>query len=94
MRISGIIWLEDIVDKLDQKHAIQKHEVKEVFADEVWFRFVEKGHRSGENLYSAFGQTETGRYVIVFFVHKRDGQALVISAREMTETERRTYERR
>jgi len=94
MRISGIIWLEDIVDKLDQKHAIQKHEVEEAFAGKVWFRLVEKGHRPGENLYSAFGQTETGRYVIVFFVHKRNGQALVVSARDMTETEGRTYERR
>ncbi|PKO20595.1 MAG: hypothetical protein CVU38_19270 [Chloroflexi bacterium HGW-Chloroflexi-1] len=93
MKMTGIIWLEDIVDKLEREHAVWKHEVKEVFTDRVWFRFVEKGHRPGENLYSAFGQTEAGRYVIVFFVHKRDGQALVISAREMTETERKTYER-
>lgn len=94
MRITGIIWLEDIVDKLEQKHAIQKHEVKEVLGDRAWFRFMEKGHRPGENLYAAFGQTEDGRYVIVFFVHKLDGQALVVSARRMTATERRAYERR
>jgi len=94
MRIAGIIWLEDIVEKLEQKHAIQKHEIKEILAGRAWFRFMEKGHRPGENLYAAFGQTEDGRYVMVFFVHKHDGQALVVSAREMTATERRTYERR
>lgn len=94
MKITGIIWLEDILDKLEQKHAVQKHEAKEALSSQAWFRFVEKGHRPDENLYSAFGQTEAGRYVIVFFVHKKDGQALVISAREMTEAERRTYERR
>jgi len=94
MKITGIVWLEDIIDKLEQKHAIQKPEVKEVLTSRVWFRLVEKGHRSGENLYAAFGQTEAGRYVIVFFVHKKDGRALIIPAREMTETERKTYERR
>jgi hypothetical protein len=31
------------------------------------FRFVEKGHRRGENVYSAMGQTSGGRYLIVFF---------------------------
>jgi uncharacterized DUF497 family protein len=94
LKITGIIWLEDIVDKLEREHAVQKHEVKEVFASRVWFRFVEKGHRPGENVYSAFGQTEAGRYVIVFFVYKRDKRALILSAREMTETERKTYEQR
>jgi len=31
-----------------------------------YFRFVEKGHRSGENVYAARGQTKNGRYLIVF----------------------------
>jgi uncharacterized DUF497 family protein len=48
------------------------------------FRFVEKGDRRGENVYSALGQTSAGRYLIVFFVRKRAGQALPISARDMT----------
>jgi uncharacterized DUF497 family protein len=43
---------------------------------------------------SAYGQTEAGRYIIVFFVLKRGRQALVISARDMDGKERKTYGRR
>ena len=94
MKITGIIWLDDIVDKLKQKHDIEPREVREVLDSHPWFRLVEKGHRSGENVYSAFGQTEAGRYLNVFFVYKRGRRALVISARNMTQAERKTYERR
>ncbi len=93
MKITGLIWLEDIVDKLNEKHAVEPDEVKEVFDSQPWFRFTEKGHRFDENVYAAFGQTEAGRYLIVFFVYKKDKRALVISAREMTQAERRSYER-
>jgi hypothetical protein len=93
LRITGIIWLEDIVEKLEQKHGVRRFEAREVLAGRVWFHFVEKGHRPGENVYAALGQSEAGRYLIVFFVYKKDQQALILSARDMTQTERRTYER-
>jgi hypothetical protein len=40
------------------------------------------------------GQNMSGRYLIVFFVYKRDGRAVILSARDMTATERRTYGKR
>lgn len=43
----------------------------------------------GEDLYAAMGQTSGGRYIIVFFVHKLMGEALVISGRDMTIAEQR-----
>jgi uncharacterized DUF497 family protein len=92
--IVGFIWLADIVEKLWQKHHVEQHEVAEVFDDAPHFRFVEKGHREGENVYAALGQTEGGRYLIVFFVYKQDRSALVVSARDMTDAERKRYERR
>ena len=91
MRINGIIWLEDIVDKLERKHYVKKEEVKQIFANSPYFRFVEKGHRRGENVYSAMGQTEAGRYMIIFFVLKKDNRALILSARDMTGPERKRY---
>ena len=94
MKITGFIWLEDIVEKLAQKHGVQQQEIKEVFANLPHFRFAEKGHRLGENVYAALGQTDAGRYLIVFFVHKKDGRALPLSARNMTRAERRKYERK
>jgi len=94
LRITGFIWLEDIIEKLVQKHSVQQQEVREVFANLPRFRFAENGHYPGENVYAALGQTDAGRYLTVFFVYKKDGRALIISARNMTRAERRKYEQK
>ena len=94
MNITELFWLEEVVEKLAGKHQVEVHEVEEVFAESPRFRFVEKGHRPGEDVYSASGRSEAGRYLIVFFVHKSDGTALPLSARNMTKTEKRIYERK
>jgi hypothetical protein len=36
-------------------------EVREIFDNRPQFRFAEKGHRPGENVYFACGQTGEGR---------------------------------
>ena len=92
MKIKEIIWLEDIIDKLERKNSVRQSEVIEVLENKPKFRFVEKGHRKGENVYASLGQTYEGRYLIIFFVYKKNGQALIISARDMTKSERRLYE--
>ena len=94
MKLSGIIWLQEIVEKINVKHRVTQDEVRDVLRISSHFRFVEKGHRQGENVYSALGQTSAGRYLIVFFVRKKTGQALPISARDMTSRERRRYEKK
>jgi uncharacterized DUF497 family protein len=93
LRISGLIWLEEIVEKIKQKHNVNQDEVREVFRNSRHFRFVEKGHYQGENVYSALGQTDAGRYLIVFFVYKKTREALIVSARDMTDAERTRYEK-
>ena len=92
MKVSGFIWLDGIVEKLHQKHSVLQEEVREVFNNRPKFRFVEKGHRPGENVYFAAGQTMDGRYLIIFFVAKKDKRALILSARDMTRSERKGYE--
>jgi uncharacterized protein len=77
LKITGLIWLEDLVDKIAQKHAVKRDEIRELFDNRPRFRFVEKGHRLGENVFSALGQTDAGRYLIVFFIHKKEGQAFI-----------------
>ena len=57
MKIREIIWLEDIVEKLEKKHSVRQNEVIEVLENKPKFRFVEKGHRKCENVYAALGQT-------------------------------------
>jgi len=94
MQIKDIIWLPDIIDKLDWKHQIVPEEIEQVFDSRPMFRRIERGKVRGEDLYAALGQTDTGRYLIVFFIHKTSGEALVISARDMEHKDRRQYERK
>jgi uncharacterized DUF497 family protein len=91
--IDDFIWLPDIIEKLIVKHHVTQDEVEDVFFDAPRYRFVERGHRSGQNVYPASGQTDAGRYLIVFFIHKADDTALILSAREMDDGERRRYGR-
>jgi uncharacterized DUF497 family protein len=94
MYIENIIWLPAIVDKLVWKHHVTPQEVEEVLFDNPLYRKIQKGHIPGENLYAALGQTDAGRYLIVFFVYKTTREALLISARDMSKKERRQYEKR
>jgi uncharacterized DUF497 family protein len=94
MDIDGFIWLPDIIEKLRVKHQVTEDEVEEVFFSRPLFRFVEYGHREGDDVYSAQGRTDAGRYLIVFFIYKPDHLALVLSARDMDINERRRYEQR
>ena len=93
LKIEGIIWLPEIVEKLETKHHVESQEVKEVLGDYPIYRYIEKGHRRGENVYAAMGQTSAGRYLIIFFVFKADHRALIVSGRDMTPAERTTYEK-
>ena len=91
MKIDGIIWLRDIVDKLDWKHQVDTEEVEEVLNNYPQIRFVEKGERKDENVYMALGQTDAGRYLSVFFVYKKTNEALILSARDMANKERKQH---
>lgn len=93
MQIYTIIWKDQFVEKLAVKHGVEMDEVEEVLFTKPHVRLLEKGHIKGENLYSAYGQTNTGRYLIVFFVLKNRTAALPISARDMTQSERKYYDK-
>jgi uncharacterized DUF497 family protein len=94
LNIKGFIWLSDIVNKLATTHAITPKEVEEAFRGTPKFKRGPRGHRHGENGYYCLGRSATGRYLFVFFIFKRDQRALIISARDMTNAERRYYGRR
>jgi uncharacterized DUF497 family protein len=94
MNIEGIIWLRTVIDKLAFKHRVETFEVEELLAGKPKFRFVEKGEQEGEDVYLALGQTDVGRYLTVFFIHKKTKDALILSARDMVEKERKMYGRK
>lgn len=94
MNIEGIIWLRTVIDKLAFKHHVEIHEIEELFAGEPKFRYVKKGERESEDVYMALGQTDAGRYLTVLFIHKKTKEALILSARDMAEKERKMYGRK
>ncbi|MBU0701236.1 BrnT family toxin [bacterium] len=91
MRIEGVIWIREVVDKLIFKHGVETYEVEEVLNGKPKIRFVEKGDREDENVYLALGQTDSGRYMVVLFIYKQTKEALILSARDMAEKERKQY---
>jgi uncharacterized DUF497 family protein len=92
--IDDFLWLPEFVEKILTKHSVTPYEAEEVFFNRAHFRYIEEGCRRGEDVYAAMGQTDAGRYLIVFFIHKANGVALVLSARDMDQSERRKYGRR
>ena len=93
MKIVGLIWLEPVIEKLDVKHRVGPEEVEQVFANCPKIRRMNKGRYRGEDVYRALGQADAGRYLVVFFIHKTNNEALILSARDMDGKERRSYAR-
>ena len=91
MKITGVIWLREVVDKLAWKHQVTTEEVEEALAVARRFRFIETGDVAGEDLYATMSRTAAGRYLIIYFVYRTTKEALIISAREMTRKEKRAY---
>jgi len=44
--------------------------------------------------HNALGKTKDGRYLSVFFIKKINNKALIITARDMNQHERRRYEKK
>ena len=92
MQIESIVCPEQIEAKLEAKHDVTYREARQALLGRSRIRFAEKGHTEGEDVYAGFGQTLGCRYLAVFFIYKPTSKtAVIISAREMNERERRTY---
>jgi hypothetical protein len=94
VNIKALVWLPEIIEKLEVKHGVTAEEVEEVFELDPLFRRGPRGKRQGEDLYMAYGQTEAGRYLFIVFIYKLNRRALILSARDMTDKERQFYQGR
>ncbi|MBI4670795.1 MAG: BrnT family toxin [Chloroflexi bacterium] len=92
MQIYRVIWKEKFVDKIESKHEVFTDEIEQILFGRPHVRREKKGNVKGEDLYLAYGTTDAGRYLIVFFIYKPPPAALPISARTMTESEKRYYD--
>jgi uncharacterized DUF497 family protein len=89
--IRRIVWKVVFVEKLAQKHGVSLTEAEEVLSTNPHIRKMSKGQVRGENVYAAYGQTEGGRYLVIFYILKLTGAILPISARDMDDAERKYY---
>lgn len=91
LKINEIIWLQQFAEKIERKHNVSREEVEEIIRNQPRYKLIEKGRIVGENLYRAFGQTDDGRYLLLFLIYKSHGRALIISARDASTKEQRRY---
>jgi len=92
VKLRGIIWKLQFIEKMLHKHNVNTEEVEDIIYRKPHTLHIETGRVRDEDVYEAFGQTAEGRYLVVFFINK-SGSALPISARDMTDSERRYYEK-
>jgi uncharacterized DUF497 family protein len=91
--VDDIIWLDTVLEKLAWKHHVLPSEVEEMLGGPCRIFKKEAGKVEGEDLYNALGKTEAGRYLSVFFIRKLGNKALIITARDMKQNERKRYEK-
>jgi len=88
MHIHSFDWDEKNENHIAE-HGIAIFEIEEaILFDKPFYE------RSKEGKYIAYSVTEEGRYIFIVFVIKGSGRIRVISARDVTEKEKRYYKKR
>jgi uncharacterized protein len=88
MNIHEFIWPEDRVDHI-ARHGVTPEEVEEVCFGKA---FVQRAKSQGSNpVYYVLGQTVAGRYLFCVVIQFPDDRGYPITARPMTDKERRRY---
>jgi hypothetical protein len=88
MRIDAIDIEEHILDKIETKHGVTFEE-----CEEVVFSRARRVRRSKRELFKVFGPTSAGRYLLVLVASSDLSYWWVVTARDMTRSERRHYDR-
>ncbi|MGB5634544.1 MAG: BrnT family toxin [Waterburya sp.] len=84
-------WSENKAASNLSKHGVSFEEAKTVFDDPLYVDFYDPDHSEDEERYLIVGESSRGRLLIVSYTERGDSIRL-ISARELTRTERSAYE--
>ncbi len=87
MRRYRFWWDEKNIEHI-ANHGVEPYEAEEVIDDQP---FIGK---AGNGKYAAYGQTDAGRYLLVVFAEKSEYRLRVITARDMTNAEKKRHRRR
>ena len=89
MKIEKISWDQEAVDHISN-HMVSPEEVEEVLFNDVDKPLMMRGK---EGKYLTYGKTYGGRLLFIVWVSKYK-KTKIITARDMTEKEKRFYRRR
>ncbi|GCL54329.1 hypothetical protein NIES3806_16680 [Microcystis aeruginosa NIES-3806] len=84
-------WNKNKAVKNLSKQGVSFEEAKTVFDDPLYVDFYDPEHSESEERYLIVGESDRGRLLIVSYTERGDVIRL-ISAREVTQTEREAYE--
>jgi uncharacterized protein len=84
-------WDEGKAERNLLKHGVAFREAKTVFEDPLYVDFYDPAHSEDEERYFIIGESAQRRLLIVSYT-ERENSTRLISAREVTRTERQTYE--
>jgi len=84
-------WDKNKAERNLSKQPVSFEEVKTVFDDSLYVELYDPEHSEDEDRYLLVGQSNRGRLLIISYT-ERDNLIRLISAREVTKTERETYE--
>lgn len=87
MRIAELEWDDYRVEHI-ALHQVEPDEVWEVCEDSLHL-----AHRQGQDRYRLYGQTAAGRYLFIVLEHIGGARYKPITARDMTDHEKRNYRR-
>jgi hypothetical protein len=74
-----------------KKHSVSFGEAATVFGDDLSLTFADPDHSDDEQRFITMGQSDFGRVLVVAHTDRGD-RIRIISAREATRAERKTYE--
>jgi uncharacterized DUF497 family protein len=90
VKINEFIWPGDRIEHI-AGHAVTPEEVEEACFGKA---FVQRARSEGDNpVYYVLGQTKTGRYLFCVVIRFPGGVGYPVTARTMTNKERRRYQK-
>ena len=89
-QVTGFDWAAGNERKSEAKHAVNRFDAEQVFFNQPLIVRHDHAHSRSETRYYALGRTDVDRLLFVAFTIRIDN-IRVISARDMTRSEKRRY---
>ena len=93
MRIDRLIWDEWNIAHI-ARHNVSPEEVRQVCRSPERLVLRSSKSKHGLERYQVFGRTEEGRYLAMILDRLKPGQFYVVTARDMSDREKKVYRRR